>query len=85
MEIKSKALLGYAAVVIGTVLAVGVNNVVHAQATVAGFTPGSFRVTESGSATYRIPIQVPPGIAGELTVLNALLRDAMLRPPLGTT
>ena len=32
--------------------------------TVAGFTPGSFRVTESGAAEYRIPIRVPPGIAG---------------------
>jgi virulence plasmid B protein/VCBS repeat protein len=32
--------------------------------TAAGFTPGSFRVTESGAAEYRIPIQVAPGIAG---------------------
>src|SRR5262245_7235614 len=31
---------------------------------VAGSTPGSLRVTESGAAEYRIPIQVPPGIAG---------------------
>src|SRR6266702_113419 len=38
---------------------------VHAQTTtVAGFTPGSFQVSESGAATYTIPIQVPPGIAG---------------------
>src|SRR5262249_26906315 len=35
-----------------------------AQTTVAGFTPGSFRVNESGAGTYTIPIQVPPGIAG---------------------
>jgi FG-GAP-like repeat/Salmonella virulence plasmid 65kDa B protein/Insecticide toxin TcdB middle/N-terminal region len=35
----------------------------QAQTTV-GFTPGSFRVTEMGAAEYRIPIQVPPGIAG---------------------
>jgi hypothetical protein len=34
------------------------------QTTVAGSTPGSFRVTESGAAEYRIPIRVPPGIAG---------------------
>src|SRR6266404_566613 len=36
----------------------------QAQTTVAGFTPGSFRVTETGAAAYRIPIRVPPGIAG---------------------
>jgi hypothetical protein len=36
----------------------------HAQTTVAGLTPGSFRVNESGAASYTIPIQVPPGIAG---------------------
>jgi hypothetical protein len=36
----------------------------QAQTTVAGFTPGSYRVTESGAAEYRIPIRVPPGIAG---------------------
>ena len=34
------------------------------QTTVAGLTPGSFRVTESGGAEYRIPIRIPPGIAG---------------------
>jgi len=32
--------------------------------TVAGATPGQFSVNESGAATYRIPLQVPPGIAG---------------------
>jgi hypothetical protein len=31
---------------------------------VAGTTPGHFSVNESGAATYRIPIQVPPGVAG---------------------
>jgi hypothetical protein len=34
------------------------------QTTVAGQTPGSFRVTESGAASYTIPLQIPPGIAG---------------------
>ena len=36
----------------------------EAQTTSAGFTPAMFRVTESGAAEYRIPIQVSPGIAG---------------------
>src|SRR2546427_7311730 len=36
----------------------------QAQTTVAGFTPGSFRVNESGGASYTIPMQVPPGVAG---------------------
>ena len=32
--------------------------------TVAGRSPGSFSASESGAATYAIPIRVPPGIAG---------------------
>jgi hypothetical protein len=32
--------------------------------TVAGTMPGQFAVNESGAATYRIPIQIPPGVAG---------------------
>ncbi|CAN7239120.1 FG-GAP-like repeat-containing protein [Polaromonas sp. LjRoot131] len=32
--------------------------------TVAGTMAGQFSVNESGAATYRIPIQVPPGVAG---------------------
>lgn len=35
-----------------------------ADTTVAGFTPGAFEVTPSGGASYAIPIQAPPGIAG---------------------
>lgn len=35
-----------------------------AQVSVAGYTPGSFRVTESGHAEYRIALRVPPGVAG---------------------
>ena len=39
--------------------------VAHAQTgTVAGFTPNQLSVSEGGAATYRIPIQVPPGVAG---------------------
>src|SRR4030095_13668736 len=48
--------------VLGTLSAIPIAS--QAQATAAGSTPGSFRVTESGAAEYRIPIRVPPGIAG---------------------
>ncbi|MCW5651987.1 MAG: VCBS repeat-containing protein [Ramlibacter sp.] len=35
-----------------------------AQTTVAGSLSGAFSVSPGGAATYRLPIQVPPGIAG---------------------
>ncbi|RYD87204.1 MAG: hypothetical protein EOP50_21130, partial [Sphingobacteriales bacterium] len=34
------------------------------SATPAGSTPGSFSVSNAGAATYDLPIQAPPGIAG---------------------
>lgn len=42
----------------------GTSLAVAQTTTVAGTTPGQFAVSESGAATYRIPIQVPPGVAG---------------------
>ncbi|OOG39665.1 FG-GAP-like repeat-containing protein [Polaromonas sp. A23] len=57
----------YSRVLTGIALSLGaalVAGSVLAQTTVAGTTPGQFSVNESGAATYSIPIQVPPGVAG---------------------
>lgn len=40
------------------------NSDASAQTTIPGFTLGNMEVSESGSASYTIPIQVPPGIGG---------------------
>ncbi|NBW79640.1 MAG: hypothetical protein EBR27_11605 [Betaproteobacteria bacterium] len=45
-------------------LATLVVTIAHGQTTVAGSIPGEFAVSSSGAATYRIPIQVPPGVGG---------------------
>src|SRR3954463_11195667 len=60
-----------------------VPSVLQAQTTVAGSTPGSFRVTESGAAEYRIPIQVPPGIAGVEPKLALVYNSQAGNGPLG--
>lgn len=36
----------------------------YAQTRVPGHTPGNFEVSSSGAATYSVPIEVPPGVAG---------------------
>lgn len=50
------------AIVVATLASFG--STAFGQTTVAGVTPASVRVTESGAAAYNVPIRVPPGIAG---------------------
>ncbi|OOG37305.1 FG-GAP-like repeat-containing protein [Polaromonas sp. A23] len=54
----------YKQALLGVVLCAAASSPSFAQTTVAGTTPGQFSVNESGAATYSIPIQVPPGVAG---------------------
>jgi hypothetical protein len=61
MEVRHSKVLRCAAL---WLLGAGLGLAQAQTTTVAGATPGQFAVNESGAATYRIPIQVPPGVAG---------------------
>ncbi len=56
---------------------------VSAQTTVAGVTPGSLAVDETGAANYRLPIEVPPGVAGLSPDLSLLYRSPKKNGVLG--
>lgn len=49
---------------LGGVFCILLVSAVHAQGSVPGKASGEFSVSPSGAATYRIPISVPPGVAG---------------------
>ncbi len=47
----------------------------YAQTTVAGSTPGGFRVLENGAPEYSMAIRVPPGVAGMEPKLGIVVRS----------
>jgi len=55
----------------------------NAQTPVPGATPGSFSVDRMGEANYRIPIRVPPGIAGMEPQLALLYNSSAPNDRLG--
>lgn len=57
-------------VVLAAAIISGMASAALAQTQVAGFTPGSFRVSETGAAEYRIPLTVPPGVSGVVPSLS---------------
>ncbi|WP_282611156.1 RHS repeat-associated core domain-containing protein [Pelagibius sp. Alg239-R121] len=79
LSFGSKTVAGQRGLLLSAVTAVGLliagGPTALAQTTVAGVTPGSLAVDETGAANYRLPIEVPPGVAGLSPDLSLLYRS----------
>ena len=60
---------GFVLFLLLTLLCLVTPNLAHAT-TAVGATPGSFKVNETGAATYTVPITVPLGTAGMAPALS---------------